>query len=233
MAGGIKWFRMYAEAVDDGKLRLLAFEDRWHFVALLCCKAQGLLDESDALTRRKAAVKLGLDSREFEEVARRLAEVGLIDAQTLQPIAWDRRQFKSDDSKDRVRSYRERTKQDGNVTVTAGDRYGNGAVSSQETDTDTDTEKTIHAPKGARRSIPKPEGVPESTWADFLAIRKAKRCPLTSTALAGIEREAELAGISLSDALATCCARGWQGFNADWLTKPQKSQAADPWAGAI
>lgn len=85
MTGPIRWFRMYAEAVDDEKLRLLAFEDRWHFVALLCCKAQGLLDGTDVLTRRKVAVKLGLDSRELEEVARRLAEVGLIDAETLEP----------------------------------------------------------------------------------------------------------------------------------------------------
>ena len=81
----IRWFRMYSEAVDDEKLRLLAFEDRWHFVAILCCKAQGLLDGDDTLRRRKVAVKLGLAARELDEVARRLEEVGLIDAETLNP----------------------------------------------------------------------------------------------------------------------------------------------------
>ena len=70
MADQIKWLRLYAETIDDEKLRLLAFEDRWHFVALLCCKAQGLLDSSDALMRRKVAVKLGLAIRELDEVAR-------------------------------------------------------------------------------------------------------------------------------------------------------------------
>ncbi len=138
MADSIKWFRMYVEAVDDEKLRLLAFEDRWHFIALLCCKGQGLLDGSGALTRRKAAVKLGLDTRELEEVARRLAEVGLIDAQTLQPVAWDKRQFKSDDSTDRVRAYRERMKRYGNVTETPCNEQCNDDVSVQETDTDTE-----------------------------------------------------------------------------------------------
>lgn len=85
MGEQIKWLRLYAEAVDDEKLRLLAFEDRWHFVALLCCKAQGLLDPGDPLMRRKVAVKLGLAIRELEEAARRLEEVGLVDAETLQP----------------------------------------------------------------------------------------------------------------------------------------------------
>lgn len=93
----LPWFRMYHEALDDEKLRLLAFEDRWHFVALLCCKAKGILDEGNPdLIRRKAAVKLGLASRELDEVARRLSEVDLIDRETLQPNAWADRQCQSD-----------------------------------------------------------------------------------------------------------------------------------------
>jgi hypothetical protein len=124
---------MYTEAVDDEKLRLLAFEDRWHFVALLCCKGKGILDEGNpAMLRRKVAVKLGLDLRELDEVARRLEEVGLVVAETLQPLAWDHRQFQSDTSTERVKAYRERMKRSRNVSVTA-----------QDTDTDTDTEKGI------------------------------------------------------------------------------------------
>lgn len=133
------WFRLYTEMVDDEKLRLLAFEDRWHFVALLCCKGSGLLDSGDesGLLRRKLAVKLGLSPRELEEVARRLSEVGLIDSDTFQPIAWDDRQFKSDASTERVRKHRERMKRTGNVSVTA-----------QEADTETDTE-TEEEPNGS------------------------------------------------------------------------------------
>jgi len=204
---------MYVEAVDDEKLRLLAFEDRWHFIALLCCKGQGLLDGSDPLLRRKVAVKLGLDSRELEEVARRLAEVGLIDAQTLQPVAWDKRQFKSDDSKERVRSYRERVKRDCNVTVTPERSDSNAVVTSQETETETENTKRTRA-----RAV-RPDSVPERVWQDFQAIRAAKRSPLTDTALNGIRREAEKAGLSLAAALSLCCERGWQGFNAGWIDK--------------
>jgi len=215
----IKWFRMYAEAVDDEKLRLLAFEDRWHFVALLCCKAQGLLDGAGSLVRRKVAVKLGLDSRELEEVARRLSEVGLIDAQTLQPAAWDKRQFKSDDSTDRVRAYRERMKRYTDVTETERNDQGNVSETVQETETETDKNKA------RRRALTRPDTVSEAVWQDFLAIRKAKRAPLTDTAIEGIAREADKAGLTLAEALAICCQRGWQGFNAGWVDKP-KDRAA-------
>lgn len=124
------WFRLYSEAVDDEKLRLLAFEDRWHFIAILCCKNTGILDEQNIdLMRRKVAVKLGLDLRELGEVSRRLAEVGLIDNETLQPIKWNDRQYKSDSSKERTKAYRDRQKRHCDVTVTA-----------QETETETETE---------------------------------------------------------------------------------------------
>lgn len=61
-----------------------------------------------------------------------------------------------------------------------------------------------------------PSDVPAEVFADFLTIRKAKRAPLTATALAGIRREADKAGVSLEQALTVCCERGWVGFRADW-----------------
>ena len=159
----MSWFRLYSEAIDDEKLRLLAFEDRWHFVALLCCKSKGLLDSADShdLKTRKIALKLGLSTRELDEVARRLAEVGLIDRDTLQPLAWDERQYQSDASTDRVRKFRERQKQTGNAVK----RAGNVSVTVQETETETETEvipplpPTGGAPDGAM-------GV-EKTFPDF------------------------------------------------------------------
>lgn len=63
----------------------------------------------------------------------------------------------------------------------------------------------------------KPDGVRAQVWSDFLSIRKAKRAPLTETALAGIRREAQSAGWPLDAALAECVSRGWQGFKAEWV----------------
>jgi hypothetical protein len=69
------------------------------------------------------------------------------------------------------------------------------------------------------RVFPKPDGIEQSIWNDYLEIRKAKRAPVSATALAIVEREAVKAGWSLNDALAECVARGWQGFKAEWVTK--------------
>ena len=65
--------------------------------------------------------------------------------------------------------------------------------------------------------------------ADWLAVRKAKRAPLTETAMAGIEREAHAAGLAVSDAIRVCAEQGWQGFKADWyanLRKPPQTPGA-------
>lgn len=142
MSARLQWFRMYSEAVDDEKLRLLAFEDRWHFVALLCCKAQGFLDDESDLMRRKVAVKLGLQVRELEEVSRRLAEVGLIERETLQPCAWDKRQFVSDrDPTNSERQKRWREKQrvaNSNESKRVSNALHNAPVTALETETETD-----------------------------------------------------------------------------------------------
>jgi hypothetical protein len=70
-----------------------------------------------------------------------------------------------------------------------------------------------------------PDGVVESVWADFQDLRKAKKAPVTQTAIEGIRREAEKAKMSLSDALAMCCERGWTGFKAEWLDDKKPATA--------
>lgn len=133
----LPWFRMYAEAIDDAKLRLLAFEDRWHFVAILCCKCQGVLDVEQPILDRRVAVKLGLQKNDLDEVRRRLIEAGLIN-DLWQPLQWIKRQFVSDISTGRVRKYRENNKKktgNGDETFLKRTRY--------RTDTDTDTENTL------------------------------------------------------------------------------------------
>lgn len=78
------------------------------------------------------------------------------------------------------------------------------------------------------RMVSRPEDVEETVWNDFLVIRKAKKAPLTATALVGIEREAKAAGLSLAEALAMCCSRGWQGFKAEWIADSSLPKAGQP-----
>lgn len=71
--------------------------------------------------------------------------------------------------------------------------------------------------KSSRKRPPTPDGVSDAVWQDFLKLRRAKKAPVTDTAIAGIAREAAKAGITLDAALQTCCLRGWQGFKAEWV----------------
>lgn len=65
-----------------------------------------------------------------------------------------------------------------------------------------------------------PEGVSNTVWKDFLKTRKTK---VTETALNGIRKEAEKAGISLEMALEISCSRGWQSFKSEWITDKQST----------
>ena len=60
-------------------------------------------------------------------------------------------------------------------------------------------------------------GVESSIAADWVQHRKALKAAPSLTAIDGIAKESERAGISLSEALAMCCQRGWRGFKADWV----------------
>ncbi|QIL72908.1 hypothetical protein G7048_22685 [Diaphorobacter sp. HDW4B] len=145
MNAPLPWFRAYTEMIDDEKLRLLAFEDRWHFVALLCLKGQGVLEDAGPLLMRKVAVKMGLDTRTLEDVIRRLAEVGLVDQNTMQPLNWDTRQMRSDtDPTAAERKRRQRAKAKtgaGSSDVTDESRVTGHDVTRTDIDIDTDKDK--------------------------------------------------------------------------------------------
>lgn len=134
------WFRMWTDAVDDEKLKLLAFEDRWHFVAILCCKRKGILDAPDAATMRdrKVGAKLGLADRERDEVRRRLMDVGLVD-ENWQPLAWGKRQFISDADPTATERKRRQRKKGGHARVTRDIHDSHAPV--------TDESRSSHAPQ--------------------------------------------------------------------------------------
>jgi len=82
------------------------------------------------------------------------------------------------------------------------------------------TQDTEHkTQKKQKTEALRPIDVSESVWDDFIAIRTKVKKPFTETALKIIQREAAKAGFTVEQALETCCARGWQGFEAAWVKK--------------
>jgi len=208
----LPWFRVYAKTVDDERLRLLAAEDRWYYMGILCCKGQGILGECDgapasSLVRRKLAVKLGLADRDFGEAMRRLADVELIDLETLQPLDWDAQQFASDaDSTAAERKRRQREREaaaraaeetkpqtgesirDSHDDVTDKSRVTDGVTDRDShadvtrTDTDTDTDTDSVSPSGDTGGEPPakdPGGMTkEELWAASKSMLEAAGMPL-------------------------------------------------------
>lgn len=82
--------------------------------------------------------------------------------------------------------------------------------------------------KRQRTAVQCPSDVDPQIWDDFVTLRKAKKAPITQTSLNGIEREARKAGWPLNRAIQECVTRGWQGFNASWVSAPQKTANAFP-----
>lgn len=173
----MQWFRLYNDIVDNHKIRMLAFEDRWHFIAIMACHSQEL-GGGDEFFERSLAIKLGVQVRELEEIQRRLMDVNLIDANWI-PKGWDDRQFLSDNSQARVKKYREKQRLSNSVTKVKRDC--NVSVTVQETDTETETE--TESEQKQNKSIVNQErkiilarvaalGIDMDLWNEYLRTRK-------------------------------------------------------------
>lgn len=103
----MKWFKVYAEIINDPKIRALAYEDRWHFVALMALTCDGTLDEPADLRDELVSVALGLHGIDLEKTKARLMRLRLIGSD-WKPVRWDERQASSDPTAaERMRRYRD------------------------------------------------------------------------------------------------------------------------------
>lgn len=143
-----------------------------------------------------------------------LSEYGYTQKKAMQEI--ERFKSKSDKARAAIneRWARERENRDTDVLRTKNERNTNHKPitnNHKEKDLSNDRSKnvTVHDLVAF--------GIDDQVAKDFQSIRKAKRSPLTKTALSAIEREAGKAGWSVQQAITECVARGWQGFKAEWV----------------
>jgi uncharacterized protein YdaU (DUF1376 family) len=82
-----------------------------------------------------------------------------------------------------------------------------------------------------KTQIHTPSGVDINIWEDYLKLRRAKKLPMTETALKGIEKEATKAKKTLNEALTICVENNWVGFKAEWLEKFKQDETPQKWPG--
>lgn len=105
----MKWFKLYTELAQHPRLRILSFEDRWHYISLMCAKADGTLDQpNDKLRDQMLSVHLGLTPVEMGQVKERLMDVELI-AEDWDIINWEDKQ--SSDATGAARKRRQRARE--------------------------------------------------------------------------------------------------------------------------
>lgn len=105
----MKWFKLYPEIANHPRLRILSFEDRWHYISLMCAKADGTLDQpNEKLRDQMLSVHLGITPVEMAQVKERLMDVELI-AEDWDIINWEDKQ--SSDATGAARKRRQRARE--------------------------------------------------------------------------------------------------------------------------
>jgi uncharacterized protein YdaU (DUF1376 family) len=78
-----------------------------------------------------------------------------------------------------------------------------------------------HKPNIRATVVAMPDGISQFVWDEFVKHRKSKKAQVTQLVIDGIQKEAEIAGFTLEDALKEIVLRNWQSFKADWVVQKQ------------
>jgi len=196
------WFRMYAEFANDPKVQMLSETDQRRLTMIFCLRCNGLVTLQDS----EVTFLLRISNDEWVSTKAQFVEKGFIN-KSNEVLNWDKRQFSSDTSKNRVAAYRERKKNESNDAVTLPKQKSNAVEQIQNR-----TEQS-----NAPRALLEVEGVPKNLINDWLKVRKEKKQPLTQSALDATKRESAKAGLTLTEAITVCCENSWAGFKASYM----------------
>ena len=147
----MKWFRLYSEILHDRKLARIARHEQYPlyqligvWVSVLCIANEApdrgklMLGKTIPMTEEDIAFELGMSVADLQHLFQAFIEYEMVhhDGNHFCITSWSKRQFKSDDSYERVKRYREKQSEQDETFLK---RFSNAL----DTDTDTDTEKSI------------------------------------------------------------------------------------------
>ena len=115
------WFRMYAEFSTDPKVQMLSEVMQRRLVMLLCMRCS---NDLVTLHVTEIAFQLRISDDDLKVTKEVFVSKGFID-NAWNVLNWDKRQFRSDSSAERVSRHREKKKRDSNDDVTLPKRFSN------------------------------------------------------------------------------------------------------------
>lgn len=250
MAGGIDWFRWHHGSVSDQKFILIARKSGASVAEVIAVWAC-LLEAASASDQRgnfgpldyeSMDCALGMDDGRSKAIHEAMAARGVV-TPGGDVCAWGKRQPRREDdtAAERKRRQREREHEIAMAAAVTPDKSRNVTQRPAEVTHGHDRgeerrEEEIQIPPipltgDAPPTKPKaskppqcPDGVEAQVWADWLTLRRAKKAPVTETAVASAQAEASKAGMTLEAFLRVWCARGSQGLQAEWLRPDERQQ---------
>lgn len=184
------WFRMYAEFANDPKVQMLSEADQRRYVMLLCirCSNGNVTLQDDAIAFQ---LRVSLDNWLTTKAV--LVGKNLIHDDNT-PAAWDKRQYASDSSAERVAAHRERKKQICNVTVTPPETETETENIKPNAIADANCGDDSQTPKSDSRVINLPAGKDNCPHETIVALYHEKLPELTRVAVWNEQRRTLLRG---------------------------------------
>jgi len=108
-----QWFRLYGEFAHDPKVQMLNEVDQRRLVMLFCIRCNGTVSLQDD----EIVFQLRISEEEWQKSKKTFIEKGFINKDN-EVLNWDKRQYISDSSAERVAKHRAKKKHDCSVTVT-------------------------------------------------------------------------------------------------------------------
>lgn len=122
----MKWFRLYAEIIDDPKLRNVSDKSFRVMIFLFSLAAEADKDGLIPLTEDEIMWRLRIPKKVLTAAISELSDQNIIDnIFPLQVLNWSKRQYKSDNSSNRVSAYREKRK---SLGMSKGSNYDTESV---------------------------------------------------------------------------------------------------------
>lgn len=168
------WFRMYAEFAHDPKVQMLPEVMQRRYVMLMCMRCSNALV---TLQADEIAFHLRIDAAQLEETKALFLAKGFIN-EAWELLNWEKRQFSSDTSAQRVAKHRaakkaaEEAARNGHVTLP---QQKSNAL---DTDTDTDSEEKRRAKATSKAEAKATASRLPADWsasADDIEFCKAER----------------------------------------------------------
>lgn len=153
------WFRLYAEFSHDPKVQMMSEAMQRRYVMIMCLRCSNALV---TLHETEIAFHLRVTDAELAETKALFIEKGFID-DDWNLLNWEKRQFKSDSSAERVARHRAKKKKQGNAEVTLQKRRSNAL----DTDTDTDTDTKKHSSEKSDQTAQHADPKYPDRFADF------------------------------------------------------------------